>query len=115
MAERPFNLLCTSLLPFHRFDHNIVDFKNLFEEFQSFVLENNVYALGDFNAIEGKENLQKVFDKLNSSHQFLFDEVTTNDNKKCDNILLPKKIKIKDKYIVKNFDISDHYLCVAEF
>lgn len=115
MAENPFNLLCTSLLPFHRFDHNIVDFKNLFEEFQSFVLENNVYALGDFNAIEGKENLQKVFDKLNSSHQFLFDEVTTNDNKKCDNILLPKKIKIKDKYIVKNFDISDHYLCVAEF
>lgn len=114
LAPQPFKLSCASLLPFHRFDHNIVDFKSLFDEFQNFVLENNVYALGDYNAIEGKPNLQKVFDKINSNYNYLFDEVTTIDNKKCDNILLPKNIEIKNKYIVKNTDISDHYLCVAE-
>ena len=114
MSENPFDLLCTSLLPFHRFDHNIVDFKYLFDEFQNFVLENSVYALGDFNAIEGKSSLQNVFDKINPDYNFLFDEITTIDNKKCDNILLPKNIKVKNKYIVKNTDISDHYLCVAE-
>ena len=114
MSNQPFNLLCASLLPFHRFDRNIIEFKYLFEEFQDFVLENNTYTLGDFNAIEGKSSLQNVFDRITSNYNFLFDEITTNDNKKCDNILLPKKIKIKNKYIVKHTDISDHYLCVAE-
>ena len=113
-GDEPIKLLCASLLPFHRFERNIVDFKNLFNEFQDFVLENSVYALGDYNAIEGKVSLQKVFDKLNSNYQFLFDEITTIDNKKCDNILLPNTVKVKNKYIVKNTDISDHYLCVAE-
>lgn len=45
-AEKPFDMLCASLLPFHRFDHNIVDFKDIFVEFQDFVLTNNVFALG---------------------------------------------------------------------
>ena len=114
MADKPFNFLSASLLPFHRFDTNIIEFKDLFNEFQDFVLENNVYALGDFNAIEGKQNLQKVFEKMNSKYNYLFDEITTIDNKKCDNIILPKSITVKNKYIVKNTDISDHYLCVAE-
>lgn len=70
--------------------------------------------LGDFNAIAGKPNLQQVFDKLNDKYEFLFDEVTTIDNKKCDNILLPKHVKVKNKYLVTNEDISDHFLCVAE-
>ena len=114
MSEQPFNMLCASLLPFHRFDHEILDFKHLFDEFQDFVLENNVYALGDFNAIKGKPQLQKVFDRVNKKYNFLFNEFTTIDNKKCDNILLPKSLEVKNKYIVKNEDISDHYLCVAE-
>lgn len=114
MAEQSIKLLTASLLPFHRFDRNILEFKHLFNEFQDFILENNVYALGDFNAIEGKSNLQNVFDRINLKYNFLFDEITTNDNKKCDNILLPKNISIKDKYIVKNDDISDHFLCVVE-
>lgn len=113
-AKKPFCFLSASLLPFHRFDNNIINFKHLFVEFQDFVLNNNVFALGDYNAIEGKTNLQKVFVNLNNDYDFLFDEITTIDNKKCDNILLPKNVKIKDKYIVKNTDISDHYLCVAE-
>lgn len=114
LADQPFKMLCASLLPFHRFDHNILDFKHLFTEFQEFVIQNKVYALGDYNAIEGKPNLQKVFDQITQTHQFLFDEITTIDNKKCDNILLPNNVKIKNKYIVKNTDISDHYLCIAE-
>ena len=73
-----------------------------------------VFAFGDFNAIEGKQNLQKVFEKMNSKYNYLFYEITTIDNKKCDNIILPKNLAVKNKYIVKNTDISDHYLCVAE-
>ena len=113
-ADKSFKFLSASLLPFHRFDRSIIEFKQLFEEFQDFVLENDIYALGDFNAIEGKVNLKKVLDRIDSEYDFLFDEVTTIDNKKCDNILLPKNVKVKNKYIVKNSDISDHYLCVAE-
>ena len=114
LADKPFKLLSASLLPFHRFDASILDYKYLFDEFQDFVLNNKVYALGDFNAIEGKVHLQKVFDRIDKEFNFLFDEVTTIDNKKCDNILLSKNINVKSKYIVKNTDISDHYLCVAE-
>lgn len=114
LAENPFKLLSASLLPFHRFDKSILDYKYLFEEFQDFVLKNNVYALGDYNAIEGKSNLQKVFDRIDMRYEFLFDEITTIDNKKCDNILLPKNLHVINKYIVKNNNISDHYLCVAE-
>lgn len=114
LSNESFNLLSASLLPFHRFDHNIIDFKYLFNEFQNDVLQNNIYALGDFNAIKGKEDLQKVFDKINLNYNFLFDEVTTIDDKKCDNIILPNNINVKNKYIVKNTDISDHYLCIAE-
>lgn len=114
MSDKPFVMTNASLLPFHRFDYNIVDFKHLFCEFQEFVISNNAYALGDYNAIQGKVNLQKVFDKIDNLYEFLFDEVTTTDNKKCDNILLPKSVQVIDKYIVKNIDISDHFLCVVE-
>lgn len=113
-AENEFCFVCTNLLPFHRFGSDALDHKNIFEEFQDFVLSNNAYALGDFNAILGKERLQLIFDRLNKKYQFLFDEITTTDNKKCDNILLPKDVRIKNKYLVKNTNISDHYLCVAE-
>lgn len=112
-CENPFKLLSASLLPFHRFDHNIVDFKEIFNEFQQFVKDNNVYALGDYNAILGKTNLQCVFNNL-ESHEFLFDDITTIDNKKCDNILLPKTVKVINKYVVANKDTSDHFLCVVE-
>ena len=113
-APKPFKFLSASLLPFHRFDHNIVDFKDLFIDFQNDILKNNIYALGDFNAILGKSNLQMVFDKLNDNYEYLFDEITTTDNKKCDNIILPKGTNVVNKYIVTNDDISDHFLCVAE-
>ncbi|MBQ3048268.1 MAG: endonuclease/exonuclease/phosphatase family protein [Clostridia bacterium] len=114
LTKQPFWFLSASLLPFHRFDCNILNFKNLFSEFQDFVIDNNVFAMGDYNAIEGKDSLQKVFDKLKNTHNFLFDQITTTDNKKCDNILLPKNIVVKNKYIVERRDVSDHYLCVAE-
>lgn len=112
-AETEFYLLSTQLLPFHRFDVQITDFKNLFVEFQDFVLKNKVYALGDFNAIEGKKHLKEVFDKFDE-YQFLFDEITTTDGKRCDNIILPKSVKIKSSYIVKENTTSDHLMCVAE-
>ena len=112
-CDNKFKVLSASLLPFHRFDRDIVDFKELFNEFQAFVQGNNVFALGDFNAILGKECLQNVFDKL-ENYEFLFDEVTTIDNKKCDNIILPKTVNVLDRYVVVRDDISDHFLCVAE-
>jgi len=113
-AEKEFCILSTQLLPFHRFDAQITEFKDLFAGFQDFVLKNNVYALGDFNAIKGKEHLSQVFDKINDKYNFLFNEITTTDDKKCDNIILPKKIKVKSSYVVKDNLVSDHLLCVAE-
>ena len=112
-CEKTFKILSASLLPFHRFDQNIVNFKDIFIEFQEFVQSNNIYALGDYNAILGKPSLQQVFDRLHN-YKFLFDEVTTIDNKKCDNILLPQNVQVLDQYVVVRDDISDHYLCVAE-
>ena len=70
--------------------------------------------LGDFNAIEGKKHLSQVFDRFGERYQFLFDEITTTDGKKCDNIILPKEIEVKAKYIVKDNLTSDHLMCVAE-
>lgn len=113
-GENVFNFITTQLLPFHRFDAQITDFKHIFTSFQDFVLNNNVYVLGDFNAIEGKKHLEKVFDKFEGRYQFLFDEVTTVDGKKCDNIILPRDVAVKNSYIVHDNKTSDHFMCVAE-
>ena len=113
-AEKEFCILSTQLLPFHRFDAQITDFKHIFTSFQDFVLNNNVYVLGDFNAIDGKKHLEKVFDKFEGRYQFLFDEVTTVDGKKCDNIILPRDVAVKNSYIVHDNKTSDHFMCVAE-
>ena len=46
--------------------------------------------------------------------EFVFDEVSTVDDKKCDNILIPKKITKKSHKMIKNADSSDHFMCIIE-
>lgn len=113
-ADKEINFISTNLLPFHRFDADILDYKDYFNEFQDFILNNNAYALGDFNAKLGKSCLQKVFDRVAVDYQFLYNEITTTDDKQCDNILLPKKVAVKNKKLLEKQDISDHFLLVAE-
>ena len=108
----PFNFLTLHMLPFHRFDSHALEFKEYFENFQDFVQENNVVACGDFNVVEGKEKLVQLLDRLSESHNFTFDEITTFDNKKCANMLIPKTITFSGKQIIKSEETSDHFLCV---
>lgn len=115
LTSQPFKFISASLLPFHRFDRNISEFKDIFNEFQDYLLDNSVYACGDYNAIKGKSNLQQVFNRLDEKYNYVFDDITTVDFKKCDNVLLPKDVKVKNKKIFINDETSDHYLCVVEF
>ncbi len=106
--------ISTQFLPFHRFNEKIVNFKYYFNEFQSDVIKNNAIVCGDFNAVSGASELGKVLDKLQTTHTFCFNDVTTTDGKLTDNILLPKGTKIKNKYIETKITPSDHFLCVIE-
>lgn len=113
-AEQNFNLICTQFLPFHRFDKDIFEFKPIFKNFQEIAKSHSSLVCGDFNVIDGKAKLVKFLNELEPTHEFVFDEITTTDSKRCDNIIVPKNIKIKSKKIITNTGISDHFLCIIE-
>lgn len=108
------SIISTQLLPFHRFNSDIRDFKDDFVEIQDYVIENNAILCGDLNAIKGKMHLVEVFDKLTKTHNFTFDLVTTSDGKRSDNIVLPKYIKVKGSYMEDKITPSNHFLCLIE-
>ncbi len=91
-----------------------MDFKDYFIEFQKDAIKNDAIVCGDFNAVLGSSELVRVLDKLQSTHRFCFDEITTTDGKRTDNILVPKATKIKSQYIETKITPSDHFLCVIE-
>ena len=74
----------------------------------------NVVVCGDFNAVSSSSELGKVLDKLQGTHTFCFDNITTTDGKLTDNILVPKTIKIKNQQIETKITPSDHFLCMVE-
>ncbi len=112
-SDEPINISNTHFLPFHRFDTEILDYADSFVQFQNDLIKFNAIACGDYNVVEGAEKLKKLLSKLNGFN-FVFDEVSTVDNKKCDNILIPKKIKIKSQKMIENADSSDHFMCIVE-
>ncbi len=114
VAENKINVITTQFLPFHRFDANILAYKAFFDEFQRKVINNHAIVCGDFNVVSGKTDLQKLLDMVAKEYNFVFDDVTTIDNKKCDNILVPKNINIQSKKIVTNTPVSDHFLCYVD-
>lgn len=106
--------ISTQFLPFHRFNEKIVHFKDYFDELQNDAIKTNAIVCGDFNAVLGFCELAKVLDKLQSTHTFCFDNITTTDGKRTDNILVPKDTRIKNQHIETEITPSDHFLCVIE-
>lgn len=113
-CEKPFYISCTQFLPFHRFNADIENYKFIADEYQTDNKKYNAICCGDFNAIQGLEKLKNVLKTTLSTCTAAFDEITTVDGKKCDNILVPNAIKIKNKKIFKNDLSSDHYMCMIE-
>ncbi len=112
--KKEISLITTQLLPFHRFDAKIEDFKELFADFENNISKTKSIALGDFNALNGVEQLVKVFPELEKDFNFVFNQVTTSDNKKCDNIIISKNIKINESLCLDSCNISDHFLCLVD-
>lgn len=113
-AKKPFNLLCSQFLPFHRFNADILDYKSTFKGFENYGVKNQSIVCADFNVISGREKLTKLLSGLAKTHSFLFDEVTTSDGKRCDNIAVPKDVKVKKAWLEKSITPSDHYMCIIE-
>lgn len=113
-AKKPIFVSCTQFLPFHRFGADIVKFKDIAKEYEEDNLKNETICCGDFNCIEGVPKLKNTLTSLCKTYEPAFDEVTTIDGKKCDNILTPKSFTIKSKGMVKNDLSSDHYMCFVE-
>ena len=113
LADEPFYVSNTHFLPFHRFDTEILEYAESFESFQEDLIKYNAIACGDYNVVEGAKKLKKLLGNL-TEFEFVFDEVSTVDDKKCDNILIPKKITKKSQKMIKNADSSDHFMCIIE-
>lgn len=113
-AEKELNIITTQFLPFHRFNADILDFKDTFDDFQEFIENNNVFVCGDFNVTQGNTKLVKLLDKISQTHMLTFDEITTTDGKRCDNIFVPNGTAVKGTYMETKITPSDHYLLVIE-
>jgi len=102
------NVITNHGFPFRRFDSKPQEHLNIFNELKQFISRyENVIATGDFNA----ENVTSFMPDIEHKVKSLFDEVTTTDGKKYDNILIDKKYNMIDKKIIKS--MSDHYLCIS--
>lgn len=114
LAEKPVEIISTQFLPFHRFDADIMEYKSIFDDFQKEVLFKGAVVCGDFNVVEGNKKLKALLSKLSDNYTFAFDCVTTTDDKRCDNILVPSDMEIKDIELVTSTKVSDHYLCLVD-
>ena len=93
--------------PFRRFNTTPEDNKNVFIEFDNYIKEFNPYVVtGDFNA----ETFIDMMDYTRNNYIKTINEVTTDDGKKFDNILL-KNSNYSSK-IIKS--LSDHFMIVSE-
>ena len=63
---------------------------------------------GDFNS----ENFMDLMNQTNKNYKRLFNEMTTVDDKRFDDILLPKEQEYTSKKIIKS--LSDHFLLIVE-
>ena len=93
--------------PFRRFNSIPEDNKDVFIEFDNYIKEFNPDVVtGDFNA----ETFIDMMDYTRNNYIKTINEVTTDDGKKFDNILL-KNSNYSSK-IIKS--LSDHFMIVSE-
>ena len=102
------NVLTHHGFPYRRFNSTPEDNKNVFVEFDNYIEEFNPDIItGDFNS----ENYIDMMNYTKGSYTKTVDEVTTDDGRKFDNILLKNGINYTSKVIPS---LSDHFIVVSE-
>ena len=103
------NLLTHHGFPFRRFNSTPEQNPSVFQEFDNVInnLKPNIVT-GDFNS----ENFMDLMNQTNKKYKRLFNEITTVDDKRFDDILLPKEQEYISKKIIKS--LSDHFLLIVE-
>lgn len=103
------NLLTHHGFPFRRFNSSPEQNPLTFQEFDKVInnLKPNIVT-GDFNA----ENFIDLMPQTNNNYKRTINDITTVDDKKFDDILLPQEQEYISKKIIKL--LSDHYLIVVE-
>lgn len=103
------NLLTHHGFPFRRFNSTLEQNPSVFQEFDNVInsLKPNIVT-GDFNS----ENFMDLMNQTNKNYKRLFNEITTVDDKRFDDILLPKEQEYISKKIIKS--LSDHFLLIVE-
>ena len=103
------NLLTHHGFPFRRFNSSPEKNPSTFQEFNQVInnLKPNIVT-GDFNA----ENFMDLMPDVNNNYQRIINDITTVDNKRFDDILIPKDKLYNSKNIIKL--LSDHFLIIIE-
>ena len=103
------NILTHHGFPFRRFNSSPEKNTSVFQEFDNVINKHQPYIVtGDFNA----ENFMDLMPQTNESYQRLINEITTIDDKKFDDILIPQNALYNSKKTVKL--LSDHFLIMVE-
>lgn len=111
------NIISIHLLPFHRFNIDINDYRIIkcWKELD-YMLSNYSNGLtiigGDFN----RNNVSSLLKGLFNNHHFqdVNFEKTTHRATFFDHIIISNNLHIINKKVFDNFDYSDHYPCFAE-
>jgi endonuclease/exonuclease/phosphatase family metal-dependent hydrolase len=95
--------------PFRRFNSTPEKNTSVFQEFDQVInsIKPNIIT-GDFNA----ENFMDLMPKTNSNYKRVFNEITTVDEMKFDDILINKESNYVSKRVIKS--LSDHYMLLIE-
>ena len=103
------NLLTHHGFPFRRFNSSPEQNPSVFQEFDKVInnLKPNLVT-GDFNS----ENFMDLMNQTNNNYKRIFNEITTVDDKRFDDILLPKEQEYISKQLIKS--LSDHFLLIIE-
>lgn len=103
------NILTHHGFPFRRFNSSPEKNPSVFQEFDNVINNHKPYIVtGDFNA----EDFMDMMTQTSKVYKRLINEITTVDNKKFDDILIPQNALYNSKKTVKL--LSDHFLIIVE-
>ncbi len=103
------NILTHHGFPFRRFNSSPEKNPSVFQEFDNVINNHKPYIVtGDFNA----EDFMDMMPQTSKAYKRLINEITTVDDKKFDDILIPQNALYNSKKTVKL--LSDHFLIIVE-